>query len=149
MKIAATEAELSELLATVSFTRTYGFTLKSIGPGECTILVPFQEAFERPGGIVGGHVFMTAADVAMWLAIKTQLGVADGSVTAEMKTNFLSGAKKESFQCSARVLKWGSRLIYGVAECVKLQGTLLTHHTLTYIRPPTAPGSNQSTPPAD
>jgi hypothetical protein len=26
-------------------------------------------------------------------------------------------------------------LVYGVAECVNGEGKLLTHHTLTYIRP--------------
>jgi acyl-coenzyme A thioesterase PaaI-like protein len=134
MKTAVTEDELKHLLATVPFTRIYGFTLASIGEGQCTISVPFQDVFERPGGIVNGAVFMAAADVAMWLAIKTQLGLADGSVTAEMKTSFLSGAKKEDFRCSARVLKCGRRLIYGVAECMNGRGELLTHHTLTYIR---------------
>jgi hypothetical protein len=29
----------------------------------------------------------------------------------------------------------GGRLIYGVAECVNGDGTLLTHHTFTYARP--------------
>jgi acyl-coenzyme A thioesterase PaaI-like protein len=142
MKVAVTEDELTQLLASVPFTRSYGFTLVNLGEGQCTILVPFQSVFERPGGIVSGHVFMAAADVAMWLAIKTKLGLADGSVTVEMKTSFLSGARNEDFRCSARLLKCGQRLIYGLAECIDDHGTLLAHHTLTYIRQsgaPTAP----------
>jgi acyl-coenzyme A thioesterase PaaI-like protein len=79
-------------------------------------------------------VFMAAADVAMWLAIKTRLGLADSSVTAEMKTNFLGGAKGTGFRCAAKVLKFGRRLIYGVVECADENGRLLTHHTVTYIR---------------
>ena len=55
-------------------------------------------------GIVGGQIFMAAADVAMWLAI-TKLGLDDSSVTAEMKTNFLGGAKREGFRCTAPLLK--------------------------------------------
>ena len=113
-----------------------------IAEGQCTILVPFQHLFERPGGIVSGAVFMAAADVAMWLAIKTQLGLTDGSVTAEMKTSFLNAARNEDFHCTARVLKFGRRLIYGLAECVNGHGTLLTHHTLTYIRHHSAPQLN-------
>ena len=128
------QAELEQLLTEVAFTRSFGFALNGIGDGQCSIDVPFQEAFERPGGIVSGQVFMAAADVAMWLAIKTKLGLADSSVTAEMKTNFLSGARKEGFRCTAKVLKLGRRLIYGVAECVDGSGRLLTHHTVTYIR---------------
>jgi uncharacterized protein (TIGR00369 family) len=118
----------------VGAVRCYGFQLHSFSDGECTILVPFRKELERPGGIVGGRVFMAAADVAMWLAIITRLGPHDGSVTAEMKTNFLSGAREEDILCHARVLKLGRRLIYGVGECRNIEGKLLTHSTITYIR---------------
>ncbi|MBA2677888.1 MAG: PaaI family thioesterase [Ktedonobacteraceae bacterium] len=135
MNLAVTETELQHLLSEVAFTHQYGFRLHSIDDGVCTIAVPFQTAFERPGGIVSGQVFMAAADVAMWLAIMTRLGRADRSVTAEMKTNFLNGARQEQFFCTAKILKLGKRLIYGVAESSNEQGKLLTHHTVTYIRP--------------
>jgi uncharacterized protein (TIGR00369 family) len=134
MDLACTSEELEQLLAEVAFTRNFGFTLESIGHGQCSINVPFQEAFERPGGVVSGQVFMAAGDVAVWLAIKTRLGVADASVTAEMKTNFLGAAKNEGFCCTAKVLKIGRRLIYATAECVDGSGRLLAHSTVTYIR---------------
>jgi uncharacterized protein (TIGR00369 family) len=146
MVLAATESELQQVLSEAAFARIYGFRLHSIANGECTLDVPFQTAFERPGGLVSGPVFMAAADVAMWLALLTRLGPADGSVTVEMKTNFLSAAKQEDFRCTAKILKLGKRLVYGVAECVTREGALLTHHTLTYFRPdstqqPAAPQS--------
>ena len=128
------EQELRRLLADSRFIRSHGFLLHGAADGECSIDVPFQEEFERPGGIVSGQVFMAAADVAMWLAIKTKLGMADASVTVEMKTNFLSNVRKADFRCSAKILKLGRRLIYGVAECVDGDGKMLAHHTLTYIR---------------
>jgi uncharacterized protein (TIGR00369 family) len=134
-QLAVTAAELQQLLHAVAFTRNYGFSLKAIADGECTLHVPFQEAFERPGGIVSGQVFMAAADVAMWLAIMTKLGTADQSVTVEMTTAFLNGAQHEDFQCTATILKLGKRLVYGVAECVNSTGKRLTHHTITYARP--------------
>src|SRR5574337_1540187 len=105
MGLAVTESELQELLSGQAFTRNYGFRLRSIGDGECVLAVPFQKAFERPGGIVSGQVFMAAADVAMWLAIMTKLGLAEHAVTVEMKTNFLSSARQEEFLCRARTLK--------------------------------------------
>jgi uncharacterized protein (TIGR00369 family) len=132
--LAITKHELQQLLSEVAFTRSYGFRLHSIADGECILDVPFQEAFERPGGIVSGQVFMAAADVAMWLAIMTRLGKTNLSVTAEMKTAFLNGARRENFRCTAKILKLGKRLIYGVAECINGEGKLLTHHTITYIR---------------
>ena len=132
--LACSEQELALLLTEFPFTRSYGFALHGAADGRCSIDVPFREAFERPGGIVNGLVFIAAADVAMWLAIKTRLGLEDPSVTAEMKTNFLRSARKEGFRCTATVLKLGRRLIYGVAECADGGGRLLAHHTLTYIR---------------
>src|SRR5579871_4704244 len=116
-QFAITEQELRDLLSQVSSVQHYGFRLESFADGECVIRVPYQKNLERPGGILGGQVFMAAADVAMWLAILTRLGPRDGSVTAEMKTNFLSAARREDILCQARVLKLGRRLIYGVAEC--------------------------------
>jgi uncharacterized protein (TIGR00369 family) len=133
--LAVTDAELRALLGEIQFTRAYGFTLCAMEDGECTIEVPFQRAFERPGGIVSGQVFMAAADVAMWLAIITRLGKADISVTAQMTTAFLGAAREEKFRCTARILKLGRRLVYGVAESVGTDGRLLAHHTVTYARP--------------
>jgi acyl-coenzyme A thioesterase PaaI-like protein len=65
----------------------------------------------------------------------TKLGKQEAAITAEMKTNFLNGARREDFLYRAKILKLGRRLIYGVAECVSVEGKLLTHHTITYIRP--------------
>jgi acyl-coenzyme A thioesterase PaaI-like protein len=96
--------------------------------------VPYQPALDRPGGIVAGYVFMAAADVAMWLAILTKLGTKENmAVTAEMKTAFLRAARGEDFRCRATVLKFGKRLVYGVAACLGARG-VLTHHTMTYLR---------------
>jgi uncharacterized protein (TIGR00369 family) len=134
MGLACSRDELQQLLEEVAFTRNLGFRLDDIEDGQCTIHVPFQEALERPGGILSGQVFMAAADVAMWLAIKTRLGLADSSVTVELKTNFLSSVRKEGFSCTAKVLKLGRRLIYGTAECVDGGSRLLTHSTISYIR---------------
>ena len=133
--LAASKSDLQRLLSEQPFLHGYGFRVRSIAAGECVITVPFRRSFERPGGMVSGLVFMAAADVAMWFAIKTLLGLDDGCVTAEMKTSFLSAAKEHDFLCRARVLKLGKRLVYGVAECTSPDRKLLTHHTLTYVRP--------------
>lgn len=131
---AVTEPELQKLLDEVAFTRNLGLRVESLGDGVCTLAVPFQAAFERPGGIVSGQVFMTAADAAMWLAIMTTLGMKEVAVTVEMNTNFLTGARREDFRCRAKILKLGKRLVYGVAECTNRKGKILTHHTITYMR---------------
>jgi len=118
-----------------AFTRTFGFQVQSIEPGVCSLLVPFNPLFERPGGILSGQVFMTAADVGMWLAIKTRRGLHDTSVTVSMHTSFVQSARNEPITCTARVLRLGARLCHGSAECFSERGLLLTHHALTYMRP--------------
>lgn len=65
-RLAVTEEELKQVLSESAFARIYNFKLQSFGSGECTLKMPFQEDLERPGGIVAGSIFMTAADVAMW-----------------------------------------------------------------------------------
>ena len=132
--LSATDQELAQILSTSPFAKVYGFKLHSIASGECTLVIPFQSALERPGGIVAGAIFMAAADVAMWLAIMTQLGTDQLTVTAELNSAFLNAAREEDARCTAKVLKLGKTLIYGVAECRSLTGNLLTHHTITYIR---------------
>ena len=129
-----TREDLARVLAGAAFQSGYGFRVRACGDGECTVEVPFRPAFERPGGVVSGPVFMAAADAAMWLAVLTRLGLDDTSVTVELRTAFLSAARQEDFTCTARVLKWGRRLLYGVAECVAADGRLLAHHTIWYAR---------------
>jgi len=133
-QMAVTEDELREVLEDSPFARIYNFGLEFVAYGECRLLMPFQEALERPGGIVSGSALMTAADVAMWLAIMTRLGKDAPTVTTEITTAFLSSAKREDVICTAKVMRLGRRQIYGVAECRNDQGKLIAHHTINYIR---------------
>ena len=132
--LAVTTDELNQVLSSSPFARIYGLKLDSFATGECTLVMPFQESLERPGGIVSGSVLMTAADAAMWLAIMTRLGKDAMTVTSGMTTAFLSSAKREDVRCTARVLRLGKRLVYGVADCGNEAGSLISHHTITYAR---------------
>ena len=131
---AVTRDELRQVLDDSRFARIYGLKLHSFSGGECALIVPFQESLERPGGIVSGSVLMAAADAARWLAIMTRLGRDAMTVTSGMTTAFLSSAKKEDVLCSAKVLRLGKKLVYGVAESRGDAGSLIAHHTITYAR---------------
>lgn len=115
------------------FARAYGFVVTAAADGKCSIRVPYSSQFDRPDGIVSGQVFMTAADVAMWLAIKTIRGIDDNSVTTHMETHFFQSARQQAVVCHAEVLKSGRRRSFGTARCVTEAGGLLTFHTLTYV----------------
>ena len=136
-------AELDGLLRAHPFTRRLGLRVVGLDEGECEVEVPYRRENDRPGGIVSGQVYMHAADVAFWLAIKTRLGLDDGSVTSSMTTAFLGSARGEPVRCRASVLRLGRRLVYGCAECL-VGERMVAHHTLTYARmaalpPATAP----------
>jgi acyl-coenzyme A thioesterase PaaI-like protein len=126
-----------------AFTRTYDFVVAALAPGACTLEVPHLPHFDRPGGIVSGQVFVAAADVAMWLAIKTLRGIDDPSVTSHMQTEFLRSARREGFTCKAVVRSIGRRRAFGTAECTSRAGELLAHHTLTYVVPHPAGDGDQ------
>jgi len=132
VSVSSLQAVLSEQSA---FTRELDFRVQSIGDGECELVIPFQAKFERPGGILSGQVLMTAADVAMWLAIKTRRGMDDPSVTLDMHTSFVRSARREAIVCRARVLRLGSAISHGVADCTTEDGAVLSHHSLIYARP--------------
>ena len=127
-------ADLKAVLTRTPFLKSYGFRVESCAPGECVVRVPFDPAFERPGGIVSGPTIMAAADAAMWLAIMTLRGMDEDWVTSDMKTAFLRSGRQEDFLCSVRVLKLGKRSSYGTAECTGVVSGLLAHHVLTYVK---------------
>jgi uncharacterized protein (TIGR00369 family) len=130
-----TKKKLQGLLDQSKFIRHYGFRVVRTGADACVIELPHKPLLERPGGIVNGPALMAAADCAMWLAIKTRLGIEHDALTSELNTAFLAPAKGEHVYCTAKILKLGRRRIYGVAECHGRNGNLFSHHTVTYVRP--------------
>jgi len=64
------------------------------------MLVPYLAENDRPGGIVSGQVYMHAADVAFWLAVKTLLGVSEEYVTSSMTSAFLGTTSRATHACS-------------------------------------------------
>jgi uncharacterized protein (TIGR00369 family) len=135
-ELACTLEELTEVLATAAFIKPYGLRVRSYGPGECTVVVPYSPSLDRPGGIVNGMMIMGAADVAMWLAIMSRRGTAERWVTTNMTTAFLRSARETDIHCSARLLKIGKRTSYGTAECRDADGHLLAHHAMSYALVP-------------
>lgn len=128
-----TRNELQALLDRSRFIRHYGFRVVKATHALCTIELPHRPLLERPGGIVNGPALMAAADCAMWLAIKVRIGLDKDALTSELNTAFLNAAKAQHVYCTARILKFGRRTIYGTAECHSKAGQIFSHHTVTYM----------------
>lgn len=133
-KLAITERDILELCAKTPFMDLFKIKIIALEPGVCEIEIPYQERFTRPGGIVFGPVFMTAADAAAWFALMTLVGQESMMVTSELNTAFLKPAVKESVRCHAEILKFGKRLVYVTAASKSVTGELFCHHTVTYFR---------------
>ena len=119
------------MLATTTFA-AFGFEVAAAGEGSARVRVPWRAAHLRPGGIVAGYILVAAADVAVWLAIKTVLGAEDESVTVDLHTAFLAAASSE-FYCDARIVRCGRLLVTGSATCSDGRREL-AQHTVTYAR---------------
>ena len=111
----------------------WGFRVHSLGNGIAEVRLPYQKHFDRPGGLLQGPCMMALSDVAFWFAAMTIIGEEPMTVTLEMKTQFLRGARGD-LRCEARVLQAGKRIVYGEASCYDGSGKLVSHHTLTYMR---------------
>ena len=129
----ATRKQLQAMLDKSRFIRHYGFRVVRSGEEGCTIELPHRPRLERPGGIINGPALMAAADCAMWLAIKARIGIEKDALTSELNTAFLNAAKGGHVYCTARILKFGRRSIYGTAECHSKSGQIYSHHTVTYM----------------
>jgi len=130
------KVQCQALLDESAFVRDFGFVIESLADGACTLFVAYKDAFERPGGVVSGPTYVAAADVAAWLAIKTELGLHDESVTADMTAQFIRGIRRAPFRCTARVLRLGGRLVFVAAECNDEAGDIVANFAITYIRAP-------------
>jgi uncharacterized protein (TIGR00369 family) len=131
---AATRAELQRVLDDERFLKTWQFRVVKADGDHCVVAMANRPALERPGGIVNGPALVAAADVAMWIAIKSRLGVAHDALTSDLNTVFLAPARAKTVYCTARILKAGKRRFFGTAECHDNAGTTFAHHTVTYIR---------------
>jgi uncharacterized protein (TIGR00369 family) len=125
--------DLQRLLDKSRFIRHYGFRVVRSNAESCIIELPHRPLLERPGGISTGPALMAAADCAMWLAIKTRIGLDKDALTAELNTAFLAPARGGHVYCTAKILKLGKRRIYGTAECHSRSGEIFSHHTVTYM----------------
>jgi acyl-coenzyme A thioesterase PaaI-like protein len=126
---------LNDIIEDTPFLRAYRTRVERCALGECEVVLPYSEDLERPDGLISGMSIMGLADVAMWLAIMTSRGMDERWVTSDMASGFLRGGRAEDIVCSARLLRIGSRSIYGVAECRGMSsGDLLSHHSMRWAK---------------
>lgn len=114
--------------------------IEAVGPGTATVRIKVGIDELRPGGTVSGPVMMTAADLALYVAILGEVGIVPLAVTTSMTINFL---RKPAANCDiigvCRLLKTGRTLIMGEVSIYSDGGDEpVAHVTGTYAIPPGA-----------
>jgi uncharacterized protein (TIGR00369 family) len=120
------------------FAAAAGILVEALGPGSCTMRLPANADFARPGGTLSGPAMMGLADAAMWVALMSKAGEMQMAVTTSFNINFLRKPPIEDVIAESRAIKIGKRLAV-------LEATLFTadrahepiaHATGTYSIPP-------------
>lgn len=127
-------AAAQRLLDGSPFGPWWGFVVEAVSEGEARLRLPFRAELQRPGGVLQGGCAMTLADVTCWIAILSIFGEDDAAVTQQMTTSFLGPARTDLL-CESRIMRPGRRVVYGTATTTDADGKLVSHHTLTYLRP--------------
>lgn len=122
------------LLDCSPFGTWWGFAVEAVGQGSAQLRLRRRDEMLRPGGILQGGCAMTLADVTCWIAILSMFGEEDQAVTQQMTTSFLGPARTDLL-CESWIMRPGRRIVYATASTTDTGGKLVSHHTITYMRP--------------
>lgn len=123
--------------AELPFFAEFGFELESIESDVGVVRFVYDDRWTRPYQIINGGTLMTLADVAVYVAIFSRLGIVPLAVTNELKMNFLRPAIGGDVLARAQLKKVGRRVVYGDVD-VFMDGApdrLVAHATSSYILP--------------
>ncbi|MFC4240526.1 PaaI family thioesterase [Marinobacter oulmenensis] len=115
----------------------YG-SLEALGDGWAEMKLEVDEEHLRPGGTVSGPAMMGLADVTMYAALLSRIGLVPLAVTTNLNINFLRKPVAHApIRARASLLKVGRTM--GVGEVsVYSEGVEepVAHSTMTYSIPP-------------
>jgi uncharacterized protein (TIGR00369 family) len=101
------ESEVRASFARQELMRAIGAELATLGPGRCTVEVPFSERVGQQQGFFHGGVIGAVADTAGGYAALSLLPVGSEVVTLEYKVNFLRPAAGDRLLAEGSVLRAG------------------------------------------
>jgi uncharacterized protein (TIGR00369 family) len=114
--------------------RTY--FVEEVGPMSARLRMAYHERHIRPGGTLSGPSIMALADLALYVAVLTQIGPMALAVTTNLSFNFLRKPAQRDLIAECRLLKLGKRLAVGeVALRSDGEDAIVCHATGTYSIP--------------
>lgn len=119
------------------FLEDFGIECEELGRGYAVVRMKYDERYLRPGRYITGGMLMTLADIAIYYAILSVVGLKPIAVTNEFKINFLRPAVGRDVVARAEVLKAGRRIAYGEIRLFMAddQEKMIAHATSSYVLP--------------
>ncbi len=119
------------------FVEEFGIRCEELGNGSAVLRWRYNEQWLRPGRYVFGGMLMMLADMAIYYAILTVVGLKPMAVTNELKINFLRPAVGTDVLARGEVLKVGRRIAYGEMRLYSPDNPekLIAHATSSYVLP--------------
>lgn len=123
-------------------------TVESTGPRTATVRHAIGHAQLRPGGTVSGPLLMTVADVALYVAVLSEIGIVPEAVTTSLNINFLRKPRSDAAILGVcTLLKLGRTLAVGeVSLYSEGDPAPVAHAVGTYAIPPATPRPHDSAP---
>jgi uncharacterized protein (TIGR00369 family) len=130
-------AEFEELVRThMPITRMFPAELLLLEDGVARIRMPEHEVMRRAGGIVNGPMIMTLADMALYAAVLSRVGLEAMAVTVDLSVRFLRPAPMGAIVADACLIRAGRRLAIGeITITSEVTGKAVAHATGSYALP--------------
>ncbi len=135
--------------ATMPIDPRFRWAVVSLAHGFAEIRLAYHDAFVRPGGTISGPTLFTLADLTMWAAVLSVVGMQPAAVTTQMSISFLRRPPPAPLLARCEVLRAGRRLVHGDvrihSEDAHGSGGPVCHATGAYAipaRPPDVRGSS-------
>ena len=93
-----------------------GARCERLADGEALVRQVYRPEGNRPGGIIPGPTQFAVADLAMWCAVFTRIGLEPMSVTSDLHIFFLRPAVGGDLLARCRILRVGRSRIHGTVD---------------------------------
>lgn len=93
-----------------------GFRCEELGDGVAVARWTFDVSRLRPGAYIPGPTIFTGADIALWFAVFTVIGIEPMAVTSEMSVRFVRPAQGRDLLARAVVNSATARRIVGTID---------------------------------
>jgi len=118
----------------VPFAKLLGIEVDSVEPGHAVLSMKLRDDLMRNSGIAHGGAIATLIDSAMAIAIMAQLEENESTVTVDLTIHYLRPISSGTARASARVVRFGRRVITVSAELFDDAGKLSATAISTYLR---------------